>query len=315
MGAVRPYLQFARLAFQRRAAYRLANFTGVAVNFFFLLVHAQVLLAFFRARGDAAGWQPNDAVLYFAASESLLLVIGIFPDYRYNLAERVRSGEIVSDLVRPVGLYWRELAERFGTGGHYLVTRAPAVFLGGWLVYGLLPPLRPELALFPVSLALALAVSAGLWFIACSSAFFRESAAGELSAIVFINTFLGGVFVPIDFYPPVMRWIADAAAVPGHPLHAGRDLRGEALGRRARLRARAPGRVGGRAGRASRSGSSRAGSAGSRRRGASGGSGRRARARLRPPLHAARLGRPALAHAIPRHVRAAQPDRLRRGHR
>ena len=51
MGAVRPYLQFARLAFQRRAAYRLANFTGVAVNFFFLLVHAQVLLALLpRAR-------------------------------------------------------------------------------------------------------------------------------------------------------------------------------------------------------------------------------------------------------------------------
>jgi ABC-2 type transport system permease protein len=209
MGAVRPYLQFARLAFQRRAAYRLANFTGVAVNFFFLLVHAQVLLAFFRARGDAGGWAPNDAVLYFATSESLLLVIGIFPDYRYNLAERVRTGEIVSDLVRPVGLYWRELAERYGTGGHYLMTRAPLVFLGGWLVYGLLPPLRWELALFPLSLALALAVSAGLWFVTCSSALFRESAAGELSAVVFINTFLGGVFVPIDFYPLVMRWIAD----------------------------------------------------------------------------------------------------------
>lgn len=210
MVAVRPYLQFARLAFQRRATYRLANWSGVAVNFFFLLVHAQVLLGFFRARGEAGGWSPSDAVLYFAASESLLMVIGIFPDYRYNLAERVRTGEIVSDLVRPVTLFWREVAERFGTGAYYLVTRAPAVFAAGWLVYGLLPPLRWELALFPVSLALAIAVSAGLWFLACSSAFWRESAAGELSAIVFINTFLGGVFVPIDFYPPAMRLVADA---------------------------------------------------------------------------------------------------------
>jgi ABC-2 type transport system permease protein len=210
MGAVRPYLQFARLAFQRRAAYRLANFTGAGVNFFFLLVHTQVLLGFFRARPNAAGWEPNDAVLYFAASESLLMVIGIFPDYRYNLAERVRTGEIVSDLVRPVGLFWRELAERYGTGAHFLLTRAPAVFAAGWLVYGLTPPLRPELLLFPISLALALAVSAGLWFIACSSAFWRESAAGELNAVVFVNTFLGGVFVPIDFYPPVMRLFADA---------------------------------------------------------------------------------------------------------
>jgi ABC-2 type transport system permease protein len=210
MGSLRPYLQFARLAFQRRATYRLANWTGVAVNFFFLLVHAQVLLAFFRARGNAAGWRPEDAVLYFAASESLLMVIGIFPDWRYNLGERIRMGEIVSDLLRPVTLYGRDLAERYGTGLYYLLTRAPAVFAAGWLVYGLLPPARWELALFPVSLVLALAVSAGLWFCACSSAFWRESANAELSAVVFVNSFLGGVFVPLDFYPETLRWVADA---------------------------------------------------------------------------------------------------------
>ena len=209
MESVRPYLQFARLAFQRRATYRLANWSGVAVNFFFLLVHAQVLIGFFRARGNASGWTANDAVLYFASSESLLMVIGIFPDYRYNLAERVRTGEIVSDLVRPLTLFWRELAERYGTGAYYLVTRAPAVFAAGWLVYGLLPPLRWELALFPLSLALAITVSAGLWFLACSSAFWRESASGEMSAIVFVNSFLGGVFVPLDFYPQALRWAAD----------------------------------------------------------------------------------------------------------
>ena len=209
MGSLRPYLQFARLAFQRRATYRLANWTGVAVNFFFLVVHAQVLLGFFRARPDARGWSADDAVLYFAASESLLMVIGIFPEWSSNLSERVRSGAIVTDLVRPVTLFWRDLAERYGMGAYYLLTRAPAVFACGWLVYGLLPPLRWELALFPVSLVLAMAVSQSLWFLACSAAFWRESANGEMSAILFVNSFLGGVFVPIDFYPPLMLWITD----------------------------------------------------------------------------------------------------------
>ena len=101
------------------------------------------------------------------------------------------------------------VAERYGTALHYLVSRTPAVFAAGWLVYGLLPPLRWELALFPLSLALAIAVSAGLWFIACSSAFWRESASGEMSAVVFVNTFMGGVFVPLDFYPTALRWLAD----------------------------------------------------------------------------------------------------------
>lgn len=210
MGAVRPYLQFARLAFQRRAAYRLANWTGVAVNVFFLLVHAQVLLAFFRARPGALGWTPYEAVLYFSASEALLMVVGIFTDVRYNLAERIRTGDVVTDLARPVTLFYRDVAERYGTALYYLIARFPPVYLTGLLLYGVAPPLRVETLLFPLSLALAVGVSAGLWYIACASAYFRNTANGELAALVFVNTLLGGMVVPLDFYPDWLRAIADA---------------------------------------------------------------------------------------------------------
>jgi len=169
-----------------------------------------VLTAWFRSRSNASGWTASDAVLYFATSESLLLAIGIFPDWNYNLGERVRTGEIISDLVRPVTLVWRELAERFGMAGYYLLTRTPAVFGAGWLVYGLLPPLRWELALFPLSLALAIGVCAALFFISCSGAFWHERANGEISAVLFLTTFFGGVFVPLDFLPPALRWAANA---------------------------------------------------------------------------------------------------------
>lgn len=210
MGSVRPYLQFARLAFQRRAAYRLANWTGVLVNVFFLLVHAQVLLAFFRARPGARGWSPHEAVLYFTASEALLMVVGIFADVRYNLAERIRTGEVVTDLARPVTLYYRDVAERYGTALYYLIARFPPVYLTGILLWGVAPPLRLETLLFPLSLFLAVGVSAGLWYVACASAYFRNTASGELSALVFVNTLLGGMVVPLDFYPDWLRIIADA---------------------------------------------------------------------------------------------------------
>jgi len=207
---VRPYLQFARLAFQRRAAYRLANWTGIAVNVFFLLVHAQVLLAFFRARPGALGWSPDEAVLYFCASEALLMVIGIWIDLRFNLAERIRTGEVVTDLARPVTLFYRDLAERYGTALYYLIARFGPVYLCGLLFFGVAPPLRWELCLFPVSLAVAVGVSSGLWYVACSSAYFRDTANGELSALVFVNVLLGGMSVPLDFYPDWLRVIADA---------------------------------------------------------------------------------------------------------
>ena len=209
MGPLRPYLHFARLSFQRRAAYRLANWTGVAVNVFFLLVHVQVLQAFFRARPGALGWSPDDAVLYFTTSEALLMVIGIFTDIRFNLSERIRTGEVVTDLARPVTLWWRDLAERYGTALYFMLARFPPVFLTGVILYGVTPPLRLELCLFPLSLALAVGVSAGLWYVVCSAAYFRDTANGELSALVFVNTVLGGVFVPLDFYPGWLHLIAD----------------------------------------------------------------------------------------------------------
>jgi ABC-2 type transport system permease protein len=211
MGSVRPYLQYARLAFQRRAAYRAANWSGVAVNFFFLLVHAQVLIAFFRARPTSTGWAPEDAVLYYATSEALLMVVAVFPDYRFNLAERVRTGEIATDLARPITLYYREIGERFGNGLYYLLARFVPVYAAGLLFFGIFPPLRLELVWFPLSLALAIGVAAGMWYVVCSSAYFRDSASGEMSALVFINVVMGGAFVPLDFYPGWLRAIADVA--------------------------------------------------------------------------------------------------------
>ena len=68
---MRAYLHFARCSFQRRAAYRLANWTGIVVNFFFFVIHAQVLVAFFGTRTVAAGWRP----------ECLLLSCAMFSNY------------------------------------------------------------------------------------------------------------------------------------------------------------------------------------------------------------------------------------------
>jgi ABC-type uncharacterized transport system permease subunit len=71
------------------------------------------------------------------------------------------------------------------------------------------PPLRLEACLVPVSLALAIGVSGALWYLVCAAAYFRETASGELAALVFVNTLFGGVFVPLDFYPDWLRVAAD----------------------------------------------------------------------------------------------------------
>ena len=203
------WLYVARCSFQRRAAYRLANFTGIAVNFFFFLIHAQVLLAFFAGRETPGGWRPGDAVLYYAASEALLMVMIAFPDRVHNLSVRIRGGDVATDLARPVDLYLRDLAERAGSSLYYVLARASILFVAASLVYRFEPPWRPELLLLPLCLALGVAVMASIWYLANATAFWFETATGPLAAVTFVHTVLGGVVVPLDFYPDLLRGVCD----------------------------------------------------------------------------------------------------------
>jgi ABC-2 type transport system permease protein len=213
---LRPYLYYVRCAFQRRAAYRLANFTGIAVNFFFFLIHAQIFLAFFGERELVSGWRPQDAVLYFAISEALLLVLGGIPNRSaYDLGERVRTGDVTLDLARPVRLWARSLAEGYGVAAYYLFARSIVLYVGSVLLYRLEQPLVPELLLLPFVLLLAIAISVLLTYIAQASAFWFEFSHGPVGAMNILLWFFGGIAVPLDFYPDALRWVCDALPFRG----------------------------------------------------------------------------------------------------
>lgn len=204
------YLHFARCSFQRRAAYRLANWAGILVNFFFFVLHAEVILAFFGARGPVAGWSAEEAVLYYATSQALLMVVGAFPDRMFPLYERIRSGDVALDLARPVELLPRELSERFGTALYYLAARAAPIYAAGLLLYGVAPRVDAAWLLAPLSLALAVAVGGALWYLANAAAFWTEHAMGAIHAMMLLLIFFGGLEVPLDFYPAWLRSVCDA---------------------------------------------------------------------------------------------------------
>lgn len=208
---LRAYAQFARCSFQRRAAYRLANWTGIAVNFFFFLIQAQVFFAFFGERAAVAGWTANDAVLYFATSEALMMALGVItPLAGLELAERIRRGDVAVDLARPVRPWARFIAEFYGTGAYYALARTVVLYAGAVLFYGLALPWRPEVALAPVAILLAVGVNAALMYVGAATAYWTDQAHGPLGLLMLSTLFLGGVALPLDFYPDAVRVAADA---------------------------------------------------------------------------------------------------------
>jgi ABC-2 type transport system permease protein len=210
LARVRAYAEFARCSFQRRAAYRLANWSGIAVNFFFFVIQAQVFLAFFRQRAEVAGWTAPDAVLYFATSEALMMVLGVIsPVAGLELAERIRRGDIAVDLVRPVRPWARFVAEAYGTAAYYVLARTIVLYAGAVLLYDLPVPWRAEVLAAPLAVVLAVGVNGLLLYLGSTVAYWTEQAHAPLGFIALATMFFGGVGVPLDFYPDAVRALAD----------------------------------------------------------------------------------------------------------
>jgi ABC-2 type transport system permease protein len=207
---LRVYLQFARCAFQRRAAYRLANWTGIVVNFAFFVIHAEVIRGFYGAREEMVGWTVDDAVLYYATSQALLMVVRAFPDRTFPLYERIRSGDVALDLSRPISLLPRSLAQGYGDALYFLGTRALAIYLFALSTYGVAPDVDAAWLAAPLCLVLAIAVSGTIWYLANCLAFWTQHAQGSLAAVMFAHAFLGGLEVPLAFYPEWLQVVCNA---------------------------------------------------------------------------------------------------------
>jgi ABC-2 type transport system permease protein len=92
--------EIARRGYRRYAAYPAATFAGVWTNTIFGFMQTSILLALFEQRSDVAGYDASDAVAYVWFAQAMLITAYAFG--WYELALRIRSGDVVTDLVRPL---------------------------------------------------------------------------------------------------------------------------------------------------------------------------------------------------------------------
>ncbi|MGD9703788.1 MAG: ABC-2 family transporter protein [Acidimicrobiia bacterium] len=100
------YVAVARQSFRRQSTYRAAMVAGIFTNAVFGVILASVLLAAFEGRREINGLDAVAAVMITFITQGLLLVTASFG--WTELSDRVRTGDIATDLQRPVdvSLYW-----------------------------------------------------------------------------------------------------------------------------------------------------------------------------------------------------------------
>jgi ABC-2 type transport system permease protein len=206
---VRLYLELARRGYRRWAAYPAATAAGVFTNSIFGFIRGYVLLALFEHRDDVGGYDAAETLTYVWVSQAL--IAGVFIFSWNELALRIRSGDVVTDLTRPLDLQLAGLAADLGRSVYHFVFRGIPPLVVGALAFTLELPADPVVWLaFVLSAFLAVCLSYAFRFLYNIAAFWTVDWRGPVIVSVLLVSFFSGFLVPVRFFPDWLAAVAHA---------------------------------------------------------------------------------------------------------
>ncbi len=214
MNALRPYTTLAVAGFRRESRYRLAALAGLVTNSLFGFVKAAILgAAVTSAGGTLAGYTAGSIGAYIWISQGLLGAITLTGVA--EIGERVLTGEVVVDLLRPVDLQLSHLCGDLGRSAFTVFPRLIPVMVVGAVTVGYTLPTTAAPYLFGVvSIVLGTVLSFLGRFAVSMTAFWILETRGVRTFYGVVGTFLSGLFVPVALFPGWLRTIAYATPFP-----------------------------------------------------------------------------------------------------
>jgi len=210
---LRTDLEIARRGYQRYAAYPLATAAGAFTNIIFGLMRGSVLLALFADRQRIGAYDAAATITYVWLTQGLLNIVAIWG--WQELALRVRTGDIATDLIRPIHPIRALLAAEYGRATYQLVFRGiPPVAVGVVAFHAALPSDALVWLAFFASLVLAVAVSFAFRMLYNLAAFWTTDTRGTMILALVVMTVFSGFTIPIQFFPPWLAAIAYATPFP-----------------------------------------------------------------------------------------------------
>ncbi len=190
-------------------------FAGLFTNCVFGFVRAAVLIAAVDAAGDFGGYDQGSIGAYVWISQGLLGAVQFTAAPLGALDDRVKTGDIAIDFLRPVDIQCGYLADDLGRAACTFLPRGLPSVLAGALTFGLAMPATPgPYLLGMVSVALAVAVSFLCRFVVVLIGFWVVDTRGIRALYYGSGTFLAGLLVPVHMFP---SWLAAIAAATPFP--------------------------------------------------------------------------------------------------
>ncbi|MEU6078535.1 ABC-2 family transporter protein [Micromonospora sp. NPDC047074] len=192
--------------FRRYATYRQATVAGLVTNTVFGFLRCYVLLAVAGAAGTAAGYDRSQLATFVWAGQGLLTVVLLWG--WTELADRIRTGDIASDLLRPVHPVTSYLAADLGRAGHAALVRfLPPVLVGPLFFEVYLPRRWSTLPLFAISAVAAVVLCFGCRFLVNATAYWLHDVRGPMILWTVASGVLAGLSFPLRFLPEPLQLV------------------------------------------------------------------------------------------------------------
>jgi len=198
--------------FRRYATYRQATVAGSFTNTVFGFLRCYVLLAVAAGAvgGRPAGYDREQLATFVWVGQGLLTVVALWG--WSELSDRIRSGDVVAELLRPVNPVISYLAPDLGRAGYAVLTRfIPPVVVGAIFFDLYLPQRWFTVPLFAISVTLAVVCSFGCRFLVNATAYWLHDARGPLIFWTLSSGVLAGLYFPLRFLPDALAvtlWVA-----------------------------------------------------------------------------------------------------------
>ncbi len=205
--------ELAKRSWQRHLTYRAAAVAGLLTNLFFGLLRVALFLALYGGRGSVAGIDVQGVVTYTGLSQAVIAYLSIFG--WYDLMDSIHTGEIASDLLKPLNLFTYWLAQDFGRAAVNFMTRGAGFMVIFALLFDISYPAGAGrwLALL-VALALSWLVSFTWRFLINLAAFWSPNARGYGRFGFVVVWFFSGFLMPLRFFPD---WVVETSKLTPFP--------------------------------------------------------------------------------------------------
>lgn len=201
--AMRRLVAYLRIGWRSALAFRASLFAGIAGLAVQIVLVVTVWRAVYGERPSVQGVPAGEAIGY--ASLATCLAAVMLPFRFSSVPERVRTGVIAVDVIRPVGVVSQWLAINAGTS----LAALPLAFAGA-LAAAVLGALRPpespvHALLFVVSSLLGWAIAMMANLAVSMTAFWTLETRGVFHIYRTVAAFCSGALVPLWFMPDQLR--------------------------------------------------------------------------------------------------------------